>query len=24
MKSLDCAGYASRAMPDWNAMEVMR
>lgn len=23
MKSLDCPGYASRAMPDWNAMKEM-
>jgi L-alanine-DL-glutamate epimerase-like enolase superfamily enzyme len=23
MKSLDCPGYASRAMPDWNAMRAM-
>jgi hypothetical protein len=24
MKSLDCPGYASRAMPDWHAMSKMR
>jgi L-alanine-DL-glutamate epimerase-like enolase superfamily enzyme len=24
MKSLDCPGYASRALPDWNAMREMR
>jgi len=24
MKSLDCPGYASRAMPDWNAMKEMK
>jgi L-alanine-DL-glutamate epimerase-like enolase superfamily enzyme len=24
MKSLDCPGYASRALPDWNAMKEMR
>ena len=23
MRSLDCPGYASRAMPDWNAMRAM-
>jgi hypothetical protein len=23
MASLDCPGYASRAMPDWNAMRAM-
>jgi hypothetical protein len=24
LKSLDCPGYASRAMPDWNAMKEMK
>ena len=24
MKSLDCPGYASRVLPDWNSMKEMR